>query len=768
MVLAVAAAAWFLANQNGPVGPLLLGWVAPPLSLVLGSLALWRTASVPAVPPAAARFWRQIAAVATLSAVGMVVQAAYAIDRSARAALGPAPAKVPIPAGVMYAAAMLFAVWALLRVPADARTRSEWIRLSLDGATAVLGAAVFMWYVGFSPLLTTHQLPAAWAPFAVGVVCLVAFAAIIKIVLAGAGPVDTRALWLLGCALLAGGISAGTATVIANQPFLVPAQVSVPLIAVLVVLAGHRQHRALGVGTTPMPARLGRLATLLPYLAIVATDVLLVLVTTGPVDDRRYAVVGGVITITAIVVARQTVTFTDNARLVDRLRLQEERLREQASHDTLTRLANRALFGERLEEALNSIPTRSELGEPGTLTVLLIDLDDFKTVNDTLGHPVGDRLLAVVADRVRACVRTGDTVARLGGDEFAVLLRDTWPIEVDGLAERVLASVGEPVRVDGYELLVRASIGIAEARPGDGPEALLRNADIAMYAAKEGGKGGYARYVPGMAARILEHARVGAQLHQAVDDGELFLLYQPVVRLCDHRIIGMEALVRWQHPVRGVVPPTEFIPAAERTGLIVPLGRWVLQEACRQKAAWRAAYGELSPATVGVNVSGRQLLEPGFADEVADAVHAAGIEPHNLVLEVTETAVLTGGQALDTLRALETFGVRLALDDFGTGQSSLGLIRTCPVHILKLDKSFVIGGPTDQEAAVATAVAHIAGALGLDAVAEGIETPAQAERLAALGYRLGQGYHLARPLPASEIDDLLAMESLTPLAGQDS
>jgi EAL domain-containing protein (putative c-di-GMP-specific phosphodiesterase class I) len=289
---------------------------------------------------------------------------------------------------------------------------------------------------------------------------------------------------------------------------------------------------------------------------------------------------------------------------------------------------------------------------------------------------------------------------------------------------------------------------------------LLRNADIAMYAAKERGKGGVARYVPGMSAAILEHAQLGAQLRRALDVDELYLLYQPVVRLCDNRIIGMEALVRWRHPTRGVVAPSDFIPAAERTGLIVPLGRWVLREACRQKAAWRAAFGELSPATIGVNVSGRQLQEPGFADDVADAVHEFGLDPHNLVLEVTETAVLTGGPALDTLKALHTFGVKLALDDFGTGQSSLGLIRTCPVHILKLDKSFVIGGATDQQAAVSTAVAHIAEALGLDAVAEGIESRAQAEHLAKLGYRLGQGFHLARPLPAVEINALLALDSI--------
>jgi EAL domain-containing protein (putative c-di-GMP-specific phosphodiesterase class I) len=286
---------------------------------------------------------------------------------------------------------------------------------------------------------------------------------------------------------------------------------------------------------------------------------------------------------------------------------------------------------------------------------------------------------------------------------------------------------------------------------------LLRNADIAMYAAKERGKGRSARYVPGMAARVREYAQLGAQLRQALDDSQLYLVYQPIVRFTDRRIVGVEALVRWRHPVRGLLLPGAFIPAAERTGLIVPLGRWALREACRQKALWSKVHGEDSPVTVGVNVSGRQLQEPAFVDEVAYAVHEAGLRPHDVVLEVTENAVLTGGQVLDTLKTLREFGVGLALDDFGTGQSSLGLVNTCPVDTLKLDKSFV-DGITDggQHAAIATAVVQMAKALGLDAVAEGIETREQAECLVELGYRSGQGFHLLPPKPADELDDILS------------
>ncbi|MCW2642431.1 MAG: hypothetical protein JWP76_4737 [Dactylosporangium sp.] len=759
VVFAVAATAWFALNQQGPYGPPALGWVGPPATLALAAMALRRSAVSPRLPAAARRFWNQLTVAATVAAVGTVVQAAYAVTGPVSDATRVSPL-----ARFCFVGAVLYALWAVLRVPAAARARGEWVRMSLDCSTVVLGAAIFMWYVGVGPLLAGSGRNVAWVSLAVGVICLVGVAAVCKVVLVGGGPVDVGALRLLGVGLFVGGVSAGTATLIASQPHLVPGQISVPYISVLIVLAAERQQRALTADRPANRPRFSPRVSPLPYAAVAATDVLLVLAMTGRVDDRRYVVVGGVITITALVVVRQLVAFSDNARLVDRLRQQEDRLRHQASHDALTRLANRAYFAERVEAALSA-----GTGSGGDLTVLLIDLDDFKTVNDTLGHSVGDRLLAVVAERVRGCVRPDDTVARLGGDEFAVLLWQAWPATVDAVAEGILASLRQPVVVDSYELLVQASIGVTGACPGDDPEALLRKADIAMYAAKEGGKDNFARYVPGMGASILEHAQLGAQLRQALDGGQLRLLYQPVVRLSDARIIGMEALVRWRHPSRGEVSPADFIPTAERTGLIVPLGRWVLREACRQKAAWREAYGDDSPATVGVNVSGRQLQDPGFADEVADAVHEAGLEPHNLVLEVTENAVLTGGQAFDTMHALRAFGVRLALDDFGTGQSSLGLIRTCPVHILKLDRSFVMDCGTDpraqraeQQVAVASAVLHMADDLGLDAVAEGIENQEQADRMCALGYRLGQGYHLVRPLPADEVAGLLALAVVAP------
>jgi EAL domain-containing protein (putative c-di-GMP-specific phosphodiesterase class I) len=369
-------------------------------------------------------------------------------------------------------------------------------------------------------------------------------------------------------------------------------------------------------------------------------------------------------------------------------------------------------------------------------------------------------LLPTIGHRIRQCIRPQDTVARLGGDEFAILLRKAAPHTIDTIAEQILASLAVPVLANGHKLLVQASIGIAVAAPDDDTHALLRNADIAMYAAKEHGKGGYARFTPGMAADILEHAQLGAELRHALDHGHLRVLYQPIVQLIDQRIVCVEALVRWQHPVRGLISPVAFIHAAERTGLIVPLGRWVLREACRQSAAWRSEHGDAAPQRVGVNVSVRQLQEPGFADEITEALADADLQPSALIVEVTESAVLTGGRVLATLDAVRRLGVRVALDDFGTGQSSLGLIRTCPVDILKLDRSFVDGVTgCKRMAAVAAAVVQLAQSLGVYAVAEGIESQEQADYLWSLGYRLGQGFYFMPPLAGDRLSGLLSQKA---------
>ena len=429
--------------------------------------------------------------------------------------------------------------------------------------------------------------------------------------------------------------------------------------------------------------------------------------------------------------------IVSNSRDVTETLQVQERLSYEASHDVLTGLANRALFADRVTAALS---------RPGSrVSVVLMDLDDFKTVNDTLGHSVGDGLLVHVAQRMRAAVRPGDSVARLGGDEFAILFEKIAPDGVDRVLHRLADALREPMQIDDHLLTIRASFGVA----GDGEDAgdLLRRADIAMYEAKARGDGGSRHYEPGMQARGLTNTRLAAELRAALDNDELVLHYQPVVTLPDGRTVGAEALVRWQHPDRGLLGPGAFIEAAEQTGMIVPVGRWVLREAVRQMARWQAGSGADAPATISVNVSARQLRESGFAAEVAAVLTGTGVPAHRLTVEITESTAVGGGAGQETLRELRALGVRLSLDDFGTGASTLSLLATCPVDQIKLDRSFVPGPGPD---AIARAVLQLAAAFELEAVAEGVEDAGQAAALTALGYRRAQGFLFARPQPVAE------------------
>jgi len=414
-----------------------------------------------------------------------------------------------------------------------------------------------------------------------------------------------------------------------------------------------------------------------------------------------------------------------------------ERLSYDATHDSLTGLANRGLFRERLAATL--------AGEDGhQLSLVLVDLDDFKLVNDTLGHTAGDKLLVAVAARLTAAVRHDGTVARLGGDEFAILLPGHGRQAVERVLETLIAALREPVGLDGRNHVVRASFGVVDGAPGDEAGDLMRRADIAMYEAKALGDGGWQHYLPGMQARGVALDEATADLRRGLDAGEMFVLYQPVVTLPGGELVGTETLVRWQHPVRGLVGPLEFIPLAEQSGLIVDLGRWVLREACRQMAEWGAA----APPTLNVNVSAQQLREPDFADEVALALRETGLPAGRLTVEITESTAVAGEASAESLARLRRLGVRLSLDDFGTGQSTLTLLATCPVDQIKLDRSFV---PDRQSDVIAAAVLQLARGFGVEAVAEGVETAAQADHLTALGYHRAQGFHFGRPMPADEL-----------------
>jgi len=446
-----------------------------------------------------------------------------------------------------------------------------------------------------------------------------------------------------------------------------------------------------------------------------------------------------------------------NARdITERVRL-EEQLTQQAFYDGLTLLPNRALFRDRLQQALAQ-STRTN----NPLAVLLVDLDGFKQVNDSLGHDAGDQLLQAVAERFSETSRPSDTLARLGGDEFALLIDGAHETHAVGVARRFLVSLEEPIWVAGRELVVGGSIGIALHAGGAGEgEELLRHADVAMYAAKEAGRGRFEVFRYDMARELGELLGLEHELRLGLQRGEFSLHYQPEVNLENGDIVGVEALLRWNSPRRGLVPPDRFIPVAEATGLILPLGEYVLREACLQTARWRKE-GVLSENFVTwVNLSGRQLAGAGIGAVVRKALADADLPPSCLGLEVTETALVHEGAAWERskveLQALHEDGVRIAIDDFGTGFSSLGQLRHFPVDMIKVDRSFIQGMEEEtKDAAIAANLVTLAHALGVLAIAEGIESDGQLASLKGLGCDLAQGFLFARPMPAGQVQGLLS------------
>jgi diguanylate cyclase (GGDEF)-like protein len=445
-----------------------------------------------------------------------------------------------------------------------------------------------------------------------------------------------------------------------------------------------------------------------------------------------------------------------------RLRRQAEaQLVYRAYHDALTDLPNRAHLLDRLEYALGHAGHRGEL-----VAVLFLDLDRFKLVNDRLGHATGDCLLVAVAKRLQQSVRRGDLVARLGGDEFTVLLTGLADAAAaEQITAGLVAALEAPFVLDGQEVAVTASVGVAIAEPEQPttPVDLLHDADVAMYQAKARGKARYELFVPAAGDGVRERAALIADLRLATE-GEIQLVYQPVIDLATGRIVAAEALARWEHPDYGGVPPERFIPLAEETGLIVPLGRRLLDEACRQGATWQAMLP--TPPVVAVNLSPCQFQYPGLVDDVGEVLRATGLRPDLLALEITEGAMIgTVGEAMATLRQLKGLGVKLAIDDFGTGYSSLAYLQRLPFDQLKVDRQFVAGlGRTTGDEAIVTAVVGMAGTLGLAVVAEGVETAEQATWLRAVGCPLGQGFYFGRPQPAIALTALL--EKVTFVVGQ--
>jgi diguanylate cyclase (GGDEF)-like protein len=465
------------------------------------------------------------------------------------------------------------------------------------------------------------------------------------------------------------------------------------------------------------------------------------------------------LTLDVTLVRMSEVFETERQRTDDELARRQEELAFMANHDALTGLPNRALVLDRAEQVLARAAR-----QPGMVAgALFIDIDDLKHVNDNLGHAAGDQLLKVVGERLQSTVRGQDTVGRLGGDEFVVLVEPTADGgTLDILADRLTEVLRDPVELDdGRKIFsITASIGVAVGHYAT-PDELLRDADLALYAAKATGKARYALFDASMYAEVEGRLELEADLSTAVQEGQFFLHYQPIFDLPRHTLVGVEALIRWQHPVRGIVAPDCFIPQAEESGLIVPIGRWVLEEACRQAAVWAREGLEIG---VSVNVSAHQLARTGFPDDVRQALEDSGIEPSSLTLEITETTLVRDvAAACDQLEAIKALGVRVAIDDFGTGYASLSHLQRLPVDILKIDMSFVAAlnkyGGWSRELLHASELLHailgVGQALSLAVIAEGIEEQSQMAALEAMGCEMGQGFLLGKPSPAEVIKSLL-------------
>ncbi|MET8147245.1 putative bifunctional diguanylate cyclase/phosphodiesterase [Actinoplanes sp. NPDC049668] len=727
-----------IADYLHPFGPKLLLWLPSSAGVIIVFLAFLRTSRTATLPEPTRRFWRHLTYAIAFVGAGTTVKAVNVLTAD-----DPRGRHTGLIMLGLCGAGVLCVVYALYRLPLGRRSSGEVLRVVLDASTLMLAAAVFVWHYATRGALYSGDRGDVYVSLFVTIIALFAVFALARFVVSSHLLVDNRALRLIAFAMLVGAVGPlFRGPFEAVDPHLFPDLATTPIVYLLATFAAACQRGTDGLGLGPRrgvvtPRR--RSFSLLPYAAVAAVDGLLITVTMGRSTEETLVVAAAVL-ITALVVLRQLTAFHDNGRLL-------ERLDHGAKHDALTQLPNRVLFNSRLQQALTAPGDRP-------VAVALIDLDDFKEVNDTLGHEVGDLLLVAVARRLADCVRAEDTVARLGGDEFVVVLDGADPAAADLAAGRMMNSLRQPVYADGHELPIRASIGIADGRSGDEASLLLRHADIAMYAAKKLPGTASLHYDASMAANGTEHAHLGAELREALENEQLFLLYQPIVSLDDGRIMGSEALIRWAHPTRGTCGPDSFIPVAERTGLIVPLGRWVMRTAFAQLASWISEHGDEAPGVMNVNVSARDLREPEFVDGMAALLKEFGLAPDRIVVEVTETMALEPGQSIVNLHGLRDLGVRVSLDDFGTGHSTLTLLHECPIDEIKLDRSFT-QAQVDGRPPVSAAVIHLAQVLGLHPVAEGVETAEQAEQLLALGYIAAQGYYFAPPMPADRFGELL-------------
>jgi diguanylate cyclase (GGDEF)-like protein len=708
------------------------------------------------------RFWILLGASAAAWGVGQTIWTLY------ETGLG---REVPFPswADAGYLAAVPLAVAALLVLPAAAQSMAGLLRIVLDGVMVALALFCTSWILVLGPLFAAggDNLLSTILSLAYPVGDVVTITMLIFALLRArqGGEAARQPLYLIGLGLTGIALAdSGFVYLTSQTSYTSGSFIDIGWFAGFAVLfvAARRPERPVAAAEADRGLRFVSSLSV-PYTPVV------IMATTVLFQHLRGEALDGTATFTAmavllLIVLRQVLTLRENLALVrnleerverrtaDHRRLQEE-LAHQAFHDSLTGLANRALFKDRVEHALTRLQRRRR-----PLAVFFLDLDRFKAINDSFGHASGDALLIAVSRRLRDCVRAEDTVARLGGDEFAVLVENlAGDAEVRIVADRVKEAFRDPIVIDGRELAVAASIGIALSEAGaETADDLLRNADLAMYRAKAAG-GGARQYIPEMHAGMIERLELESDLRQALAREQLYLVYQPIVDLQTGRLSGAEALLRWQHPTRGVVSPADFIPVAESSGMIVPIGEWVLRQACRDARRWDEIPGG-EALSVSVNLSGRQLQTSELPSVVPHALLEAGLAPGRLTLEMTESVLIDrSDEMLALLHELRRIGVRLAIDDFGTGYSSLSYLHRFPVDIVKVDRSFVesLTGEAD-EISLAESIIRIGQGLRVTTVAEGIEDTTQLEALQRLGCDHGQGYYFARPMSAADFEAYIA------------
>ncbi|WP_249998689.1 bifunctional diguanylate cyclase/phosphodiesterase [Actinoplanes sp. M2I2] len=644
----------------------------------------------------------------------------------------------------LYTAAIPFVFAGVLMLPVARRSGVEHLKLLIDSLIVVAGACMALWYLEIGPLMQTPGADPMLIVFSTAVPVLDLLLVFALITLLLQRPQAGAAVGLLSGAVALKVVADSTYTIAYVQfgvafrpgdwPFVLWAAS-----AFLMLLAVHRRLRqdSLTQGERQGRGRLGWL----PYGAVVLACGLLAFVARQQAVYPLGGMVFGAIVLTALVIARQMFAQRENRRL--------------AVTDPLTGLSNRALIGERLAEL-----TRQPLRDDRHGAVLLIDLDRFKPINDAYGHEAGDAVLKAVATALRAVIRSGDTAGRLGGDEFAVVLPALPSREAaESIAQRLVDALRTPVIFGDLVLGVEASIGVAfRDETTTDIEQLIAHADAAMYAVKRTGRGRYRVYTPELDTNARD-----AELRRAVEKDELVVHFQPVVDLADGGPMAVEALVRWNHPTRGLLMPGAFIDLAEETGAVIPIGEWVLRDACRQAAGWRAGNPGAEGVRLSVNLSPRQVMQAGLVDTIRGILAETGFPADRLVLELTESVILQPDeQTVARLTALREMGIGISVDDFGTGYAALSYLRALPVSVLKIDRSFVTGIDTDPDAyAVAEALVRLAQAYRLHVVAEGIESAGQARCLIDMGCGFGQGYYFARPMPGADLAALLASRRTT-------